>query len=172
MRKSLFLLFAILFITGCSKDNDDNQKELQFIQVQISTENGTLPEGIVSVFYLNGYTINECPYKNPVTEAAIAYDEKGKMVFPVSKLEGDKMHKSESNGYSVATFYWDKLSSAIYGTPLANREYVVFIQLTNNDQQRAFKKITIDKNKRIKVKLPSSTEKKKEVNAQWTIEDY
>lgn len=175
MKKVLFLLLMVAAFVACSKDDDNKKDELEFIQVMVTTDDGVSPEGIVSLFYLDKGALKECPnfMERGGSKMVYATRDDGETIFPVSKLDGDKMiSSSKEKGASVCSFFWEKLGSALYGVPQAGGRYVVFIQLSSHQEQRAYKEFTIDENKRISVHLPSSNILKECVDATWEIKKY
>lgn len=183
MKKILFVM-AILpfFFASCSSDDDgDNAEGLEFVQIQVTSEDTPTPNGNVYLFKVSGHEIED---DNPLFWdwgkmayiPTLSYKSNGesKSMLPISEYgkesKGDLLMNNDK-GCSLETFYWDDLSS-LYGTPKAGDEYLVFVALRNGTYAKASKRFVLTKNSIIRVKLPSCTDEAKFVNANWSISDY
>lgn len=184
MKKLLFLLviaFPLVF-TSCSKDDENNNdNELKFIQIKVTSADTPTPNGNVYLFKVSGYNVNDdyplfWSYGNLAYTPTLSYKYNGEesAMLPVSeygsKYKGDLL-LSEKDGYSVHSIYWYNLSS-LYGTPQIGDEYLIFVTLRNGTYAKASKRFIITKNSLITVKLPTCKDKSKFVDGEWTISDY
>lgn len=178
MKKISFLMMAALLLVGCSKDSEEKDDGLKFIQIKVTSADTPTPNGNVYLFKVNGYnlegdhpnswTIDDTPF------LSYKYNGESKTMLPISeygsKYKGDLL-LNEKEGYSAKSFYWNNLSST-YGTPIAGDEYLVFIELRNGTYARASKRFKINNNSQITVKLPTCTDKSRFVDGEWSIADY
>lgn len=172
----LLLLFALVF-TGCSSDDNENDSKLDFIQIKVTSEDITAPNGYVYLYRVSGHdlTSDEPNIWGIEYSPSLFYNYNGekKIMLPISKngtkYNGDLL-PDKDNGYSVHSIYWSELSS-IHGTPQPGDEYLVFVHLTNGNYAKASKRFTINKNSLITIKLPAC-EESQFVDAEWTISDY
>jgi hypothetical protein len=183
MKKSNYLVLLIvllcLLFSSCSKAGDDTENKLQFVQVNVTSDDSNTPTGIVALFYLGSskdyafasYDLKECPIVASSASGKIigAYRNDGEQLFPISDVGGNKLLSVGNKG--VCTFYWDNLST-LYGTPQAGGKYAIFIKLNCGNYPRAYKVITIDKNKKIDVHIPSASKSSECVEANWNMTDY
>lgn len=184
MKKILFLLVMLPFfaLTSCSSDDENNQdNELKFIQIKVTSDDTPTPNGNVYLFKVNGYNIDDdypsfWSYGSLAYTPTLSYKYNGEesAMLPVSEYgkesKGNLLFK-ENEGCSIRSIYWYELSSR-YGTPKAGDEYLVFVTLRNGTYAKASKRFVITKNSLITVKLPTCTDKSKFVEGKWTISDY
>lgn len=174
MKKLLLLLLAFPLFIACSSSSsdDDNKNELQYVRIKVTSDDAVSPTGIVALFYLGDEDITNIYYVGSLgiwDGTVVATRGDGESIFPVSKISGDKTVANKD--YSVHSFYWNELSS-IYGIPQAGKKYAIFVQLGIGNKPRAYKVITIDKNKDIEVHLPSADKISQLVEANWIIKDF
>ncbi len=182
MRKILFLMatLSILMFTSCSSgsDEEDNDNNLKFIQVKVTSEDTPTPNGNIYLFKVNGYNIeSDSPNSSAIDYTPVLfykYNGEDKLMIPISeygkKYKGELL-LNEEEGYSVHSIYWYEPSS-LYGTPKPGDEYLLFIQLRNGTYAKSSKRFIITKNSLITVKLPTCKDKSEFVDAVWTISDY
>ena len=175
MKKILFLMAAIacLAFVGCSDDDGEKEKSMDFIQIFLTSDEKQAPEAMAALFYLPGNRdIDGCPFVTWGGDRMIAAKQKGSSdyIYPVSDKYGEEF--SATNDYSVNSIYWYDLSSAFYGKPEAGGTYVVFVQMLEGSKAKAYKKLTIDCNKKITVHLPKAASSGAEVTASWSVTDY
>lgn len=174
MKNYLFLAMAVIAsVFSSCKDDDEKHTPLPFIQVKVTSDDAIQPDGFISLFYLDGYEIAECPgYKG-----LSGYDDRwvyaettdGKFVDPVTKGNGNRFYDfSEKYDYSVEAIYWDDYSFP-YGIPPVGGKYVLYVQSFEGNYPRAFKEFVFDQSKKITVHLPSATEFRECVEATWKI---
>jgi len=174
---TLLLVFTSLLCTSCSKE-ENSERKLEYLTVRVTSDDSETPSGIVSLFYLcsgnsydfNGYDLKEPPNvaNGEMVYAVTNHDER---IFPISKFGGDKLITSSNKDCSIGSFFWNSLST-IYGTPLINGKYVIFIKLSCGKYPRCYKVLTIDGNKMVNVHIPSASDYSECVTAEWQVSDY
>ena len=180
MKKLFLLLFItpLLFISCSSDDDNEDNEELKFIQIRVTSEDTPTPNGNVYLFKVNGYDIeSDQPNAWAIDYTPVLFykhNGESKPMTPVSKYgsqsKGDLLI-SEKDGCSIHSIFWYELSST-YGAPKAGDEYLVFVDLRNGTYARASKRFTIKKNSTITIKLPTCKDKSQFVDAEWSIQDY
>jgi len=176
-------LLLPLCATSCSSDDDDDDSskssELEYVQIQVTSESDVAPNGNVYLFKVTGYELESdrpltvLDYK-PVLD--YKYNGETKYLLPISKYgtkSGGDLLKMEDFNCSVASFYWSSLDTS-YGTPKAGDEYIVYVKLRSGDYVKASKRFTITKNSTIKVYLEDADESAHTtwVDGEWSISDY
>ena len=181
MKKILFFMMAMLplMFSGCSDDDEDKKKdELKFVQLQITSEDNTTPNGNAYIFKVSGYDLeSDEPLSWAINYTPVlhyTFNGESEVMVPISKYgklyHGDLV-LNKKDGYSVYSFFWDELSS-IYGQPKAGDEYLIFIELRNGTYAKVSKRFVIERNSVIKVRIPTCKDVSKFVDAEWSISDY
>lgn len=164
MNRLILPLLLLLALSSCSTD-EPKISTLDFVRIQVTNQNVTVPDGYIYLFYLGDYDVTSVPRK--IDDYVFAVRSDGETIYPVSPISDGKYKLGVSLDYSGRTFYWKELST-LYGTPKSGK-YLIFIKLTCDKFQSTYKVITINGNKLIKVNIPTSENFSEVVDSQWTI---
>lgn len=180
MKKILLLSLLSLTLYSCSNDEDNQQKELQFIQVRVTSEGNVTPSGNVYLFRISGYDIKNYEPNCWIwedTPLLFYKNRNGESDFmtPISDYGhsySGKLLKSPERNCSLHAIYWDDLKST-YGKPKAGDEYLLLVNLSERPYSRAYKRLILTENSKITVTLPpTDTGYSDFVEASWKIEPY
>lgn len=172
----LNLLFVTAICTSCSKDDEKEDEELEFVQIRVFSEDITAPNGQAYLFYVEN-NVDNIDNMKPSTlgdmySPWIGYN-RNLVMYPVSefgKSTSGQLMVNQKKGYSELIFYWRDLSTT-YGTPSPGR-YVLFVSLSNGVYLRSYKELTITKNSIIEVSFPKANNTEYDVDANFVVKDY
>ena len=162
MKKILFLMVFLsgLFV-GCSDDGDE-EEELLYLQVKVTGEDNKEIYGNVYLFYIENHTNLQTPPRvNLIGDVYVPYipykgsDGDNHHMYPVSdwgKERDGELHNF-GDGYSVETFYWDKLST-LYGTPKKGCKYALCVVLEEYPHCYVYYEFTMEDRSVINMHIP------------------
>ena len=159
-----FIISLLLVFSGCSKDDDDENKPMSSIRVKIHYDSeGESPEGQFMIFDLENNNIQNF---EPHYRDAIGYyliDTNRELVFPILD---DELSSYESNE-SLGTVYYEDLPSRLLAKESC--KVLLIIQLTNKPYSYTCKIIEWKKDIENKLELEKTFKRNPEKEHEYEV---